>query len=125
VLETARRAVYPMRRLETFPVEYLKRFCLKGTGPEAGNMAIDRGLRARVSFMRLNLNESLPDVGLFDVIFLRNVLIYFDAETKRRVLERVCAQLVDDGRFIVSHSESLHGLAPMLAQQEPSIYLRA
>lgn len=125
VLDTARRAIYPMRRLEAFPAAYLRRFCLKGTGPEEGNMAIDRSVRAQVSFMRLNLNEPLPDLGSFDVIFLRNVLIYFDADTKRRVIERVCRHLADDGCFIVSHSESLHGLAAHLTQRGPSIYRKA
>jgi len=124
VLEAARRGIYPMRRLEALPTAYLKRFCLKGAGPEEGNMAIDRSIRAHVRFAHVNLNDRLPDLGAFDVIFLRNVLIYFDADTKRRVIERVCRHLANEGCFIVSHSESLHGLAPQLAQLGPSIYRR-
>ena len=122
VLEKARRGVYPMERMGDFPPDYLKRFCLRGDGPEEGNFLVDAALRDRVSFVNLNLNQTLPEMGSFDVIFLRNVLIYFDIDTKRRVIERVCRKLVPGGRFIVSHSESLHGIAASLAQCAPSIY---
>jgi chemotaxis protein methyltransferase CheR len=125
VLESARRGLYPIARMDDFPVEYLKRFCLKGSGPEDGKLLIDRKLRNRVHFTQVNLNQPLPQLGTFDVIFLRNVLIYFETETKRQVIARVCERLATDGYFIVSHSESLHGLAPHLRQQSPSIYRKA
>jgi chemotaxis protein methyltransferase CheR len=125
VLQKAATGVYPMARLEEFPPEYLKRYCLKGTGPEEGRFLISGALRKRVHFLQANLNTALPDVGRFDVIFLRNVLIYFDAETKARVIGRVCAQLEAGGYFIVSHAESLHGLDIPLTQIKPSIYRKA
>ena len=125
VLEAARRGVYPMSRMDDFPPEYLKRFCLKGGGPQEGALLIDRKIRDRVRFVHMNLNQSLPECGTFDVIFLRNVLIYFEVETKRQVIARVCERLGADGVFIVSHSESLHGLAPQLKQLGPSIYRKA
>jgi chemotaxis protein methyltransferase CheR len=124
VLETARRGVYPMTRLDALPVDSLKRHCLRGTGPETGNLAVDPRLRAQVQFMQINLNADLPDIGPFDVVFLRNVLIYFDAETKRRVVARVADRLVAEGCLLVSLSENLHGVAPQLAQIGPSIYCK-
>jgi chemotaxis protein methyltransferase CheR len=125
VLQKAATGVYPLARMEEFPREYLKRYCLKGTGPEDGKFMIDTTLRQRVHFLQANLNSTLPDVGRFDIIFLRNVLIYFDAETKCRVIERVCAHLEAGGYFIVSHAESLHGLNIALTQVKPSIYRKA
>jgi chemotaxis protein methyltransferase CheR len=122
VLDKARQAVYPIARMDDFPQEYLKRYCLKGEGPQSGTLLIDRPIRSRVKFMHLNLNEQLPPIGSFDVIFLRNVLIYFEVDTKRCVIERACEHLSPGGIFIVSHSESLHGIAPQLKQLGPSIY---
>jgi chemotaxis protein methyltransferase CheR len=124
VLETARRAVYPVARLEQFPRDLLKRYCLKGTGPESGKLLVDRAIRARVSFAQINLNEDLPDVGPFDFVFLRNALIYFDVDKKREIIARVGRALSPGGHFIVSHSESLHGLASGLEQVRPSIHRR-
>ncbi|MBL8409256.1 MAG: SAM-dependent methyltransferase, partial [Candidatus Accumulibacter sp.] len=64
-------------------------------------------------------------VGDFDVIFLRNVMIYFDAETKRKVIENMLPHLKPEGYFIVGHSESLHGISTRLQALKPTIYRRA
>jgi chemotaxis protein methyltransferase CheR len=93
VLERARCGHYPMERASQMPQHYLKRFCLKGQGAETGTMLIERPLRQRVQFQHLNLNEPLPRIGTFDVIFLRNVMIYFNLETKRQVVARLLSQL--------------------------------
>jgi chemotaxis protein methyltransferase CheR len=122
VLEKARTGHYPMKRIEGIPQQYLKRFCLKGVGPQAGTFLIDRSLRDQVSFMQVNLNETLPRLGEFDVIFLRNVMIYFDLETKRQVVERMLPLLRPGGYFVVSHSESLNGISDALRIVTPSIY---
>ncbi|MDD2701034.1 MAG: protein-glutamate O-methyltransferase CheR [Sideroxydans sp.] len=122
VLETARRGHYPMKRIEGIPKEYLKKFCLKGVGPQEGTFLVDRSLRSRVSFQQANLNEVLPKLGEFDVIFLRNVMIYFDMETKRQVVARMLPLLRPGGYFIVSHSESLNGISDALRIVTPSVY---
>lgn len=77
-----------------------------------------------MQFRQINLNNTLPDVGVFDVIFLRNVMIYFDADTKRQVVQRLCARLRPGGYFLVSHSESLNGISEELQSVRPSIYRR-
>ena len=79
-------------------------------------------LRTRMQFRQINLNAALPDLGLFDVIFLRNVMIYFDADTKRQVVQRLLAHLRPGGYFLVSHSESLNGITDALRVVKPSIY---
>ncbi|RMP32983.1 Chemotaxis protein methyltransferase [Pseudomonas amygdali pv. lachrymans] len=72
--------------------------------------------------MQVNLNDTLPDLGEFDVIFLRNVMIYFDQETKSKVVARLIPRLKPGGYFIISHSESLNGVNDMLKMVSPSIY---
>ena len=122
VLDKARLGHYPMERAEDIPVPLLSRFCLKGVQEQQGTFLVDRQLRERIAFLQVNLNADLPPLGEFDIIFLRNVLIYFDMETKRQVLARMLPLLRKGGYFIVSHSESLHGVTGELQMVSPSIY---
>ena len=122
VLQAAAAAHYPMERGRNIPPAYLRRFCLRGVGPQEGTLLIDRALRSRVQFRHANLNEPLPDLGRFDVIFLRNVMIYFNDETKRHVVTRVLAQLRHGGHFLIGHSESLNGINDELVLLSPSVY---
>jgi chemotaxis protein methyltransferase CheR len=122
VLERARTGHYPMQRTSHIPPGYLKRFCMKGIGEQQGTLLIQRQLRQRVRFCQVNLNASLPELGRFDVIFLRNVMIYFNDETKRRVVARLITQLKASGSFLVGHSESLHGINENLELIAPAIY---
>jgi chemotaxis protein methyltransferase CheR len=122
VLESARRGHYPMERAAQMPQNYLKRYCLKGQGSEAGTLLIERSLRQRVQFQHLNLNAPLPKVGTFDVIFLRNVMIYFNLETKRQVVARLLSQLRPGGYFLIGHSETLNDINDKVTAVAPSIY---
>jgi chemotaxis protein methyltransferase CheR len=122
VLGIARAAHYPMTRAEHIPNALLTKYCLKGVGPQDGTFLIDRPLRNRINFAQINLNDNLPQTGEFNVIFLRNVMIYFDQETKRKVVGRLTAKLKPGGYFIVSHSESLNGISDILVMVSPSIY---
>ncbi len=85
-------------------------------------MLLDKAIRDSIRFEQINLNATLPDVGVFDVIFLRNVMIYFSVETKRQVVSRLMGKLRPGGYFIISHSESLHGVTESLQMVKPSIY---
>ncbi len=124
VLVKAGGGHYPMERARNVPPAYLKRFCLKGTGEHEGTLLVDKKLRQRVQFTHVNLNEELPDLGVFDVIFLRNVMIYFDQGTKRRVVARVLSVLRPGGYFCVGHSENLNELDAPVKQVAPSIYCK-
>ncbi|HEY0465693.1 MAG TPA: protein-glutamate O-methyltransferase CheR, partial [Polyangiaceae bacterium] len=93
VLARARLGHYPMERAEHVPPAYLKRFCLKGIEECAGSLLVQRNVQARVQFQQVNLNGELPRLGPFDVIFLRNVMIYFNDETKRQVVHRILSLL--------------------------------
>ena len=125
VLQRARSGHYPMERASQMPQDYLKRFCLKGQGSEAGTMLIERALRQRVQFQQVNLNQPLPKIGTFDVIFLRNVMIYFNLETKRQVVARLLSQLRPGGYFLIGHSETLNDINDTLTVVAPSVYRKA
>ncbi|HEY4072888.1 MAG TPA: protein-glutamate O-methyltransferase CheR [Herbaspirillum sp.] len=124
VLQRARTGHYPLERTEHIPPAYLKRFCLKGNDEQKGTLLIERQLRSRVSFSQVNLNSDLPQLGNFDVIFLRNVMIYFNADTKQKVVARVLAQLKPGGHFCIGHSESLNEISTAVRQVAPSIYCK-
>jgi len=125
VLQKARLGHYPEERARHIPPAYLKRFCLKGIGPQQGTLLIERSLRSRVQFMHANLNAALPQLGLFDVIFLRNVMIYFNGDTKRQVVGRVLSLLKPGGYFCIGHSESLNDITDAVQLLAPSIYRKA
>ena len=122
VLQRARSGHYPIERTRHIPPAYLKRYCLKGTGEQTGTLLVERQLRNRVSFSQVNLNTELPRLGMFDVIFLRNVMIYFNGDTKRQVVARVLSLLKPGGHFCIGHSESLNDISTAVVQVAPSIY---
>lgn len=122
VLDRARSGHYAMERAGHIPPEYLRAHCLKGVGRQEGTFMIGRALRGRIDFRQINLNEPLPRLGEFHVIFLRNVMIYFDLETKRRVVPRLMAALRPGGHLLIGHSESLNGVVDDLRAVAPSIY---
>jgi chemotaxis protein methyltransferase CheR len=122
VIDGARRALYSLERGRHIPQDYLKRFCRKGAGQYDGHLLVDRTLRSKVSFRQVNLNSSLPELGQFDVVFLRNVMIYFNNETKRQVVARVIATIKPGGYFCVGHSESLNDITNAVQMVAPAIY---
>jgi chemotaxis protein methyltransferase CheR len=122
VLQSARQGLYVMSRTTGIPADYLKRFCLKGTGPYADKLLVENDIKQRVAFAQVNLNETLPQVGKFDVIFLRNVMIYFDAKTKTEVLSRLLPCLKPGGHLCIGHSDTLNGIAHPLAMVKTAIF---
>jgi chemotaxis protein methyltransferase CheR len=125
VIETAKRGLYPLDATRQIPQEFLRSYCLKGKGEYEGYLAVSPEIRSHVSFTHANLMDSLVRLGTFDVIFLRNVMIYFDVETKRALLERVSSMLAPGGYLMVSHSESINGIQGALRQVSPSVFRAA
>ena len=122
-LERARAAIWPLSKSNEIPPAFLKTFMLRGTGPEDGKMRAGPEVRAFVRFERLNLNDASYQVpGPFDLILCRNVLIYFDPEGKRRVIERLLSHLAPTGFFFVGHAESLNGITDRVRAVMPSVY---
>ena len=124
MVDSARRALYPMERARDTSDQYLKRFCLKGSGPYEGQLLISQDLRKHVHFQQANLMQNLPDLGTFDIVFLRNVLIYFDNDAKVQIVRRVSALIKPGGYLFTGHSESLSNLPTGLTSIRPAIYAR-
>lgn len=122
ILAKARRGLYPLSATDKIPANLLKKYCLRGVDEYNDFFLIDPKIRAKIKFMHANLVSHLPDVGKFDVIFLRNVMIYFDMETKEKLVNKLQEFLIPGGYFIISHSESLNGMKTPLKMLSPSIY---
>jgi chemotaxis protein methyltransferase CheR len=124
MLAAGERGIYPIERTRGIPQEYLQKYCLKGVRSQEGMLLIEKAVRRHTRFLQVNLNQRLPDLGPFDLIFLRNVMIYFDNETKRKVVARLVQKLSPGGYFIVGHSESLNGVTDALRSVRPTIYMK-
>jgi chemotaxis protein methyltransferase CheR len=123
VIKKARMGFYPESMLNNIPSEYVSKYCLKGRGRYEGNFLIDRKLVLNISFQKHNLAFYNASYGLFDVIFLRNVLIYFDVQTKQKVVDNLVKNLKVGGYFIISHTENLNDLSiPYFKKVQPSIF---
>lgn len=109
VIATARQGIYPLDRLSSMPAERLRRHFHKGTGAQSGNAVVKPGVRELVTFRALNLLHNWPMRGPFDIIFCRNVMIYFDQATRERLVNRFGEMLVPGGYLCIGHSESIHG----------------
>ena len=122
VLEVARKGVYPMDATKNIPKHYLHKYCLKGVGDAEGTFQIDTPLRRSIKFAHLNLNGEWPDIDSFHIIFLRNVMIYFDHDTKDKLVQKIARKILPQGHFFISHSETLHSINSGLKTIQPSVY---
>lgn len=122
MLETANKGLYPLSRARDMPVALLKKYCLKGFDQFDGYLLVDEALRRRVSFRQHNLMQPVQTKKKYDVIFLRNVLIYFDAIGKKAIIHHLLQALQPDGYLFVGHSESLNGISDVLIPVRPAIY---
>jgi len=108
VIKKARIGLYPEKWADKIPVELKKEYCLRGRGRHEGQFLIDRKLVENMEFRTGNLMQYNAEVGQFDVIFLRNVLIYFDDDTKQLVVDNVLQNLKIGGYFVISLTENLN-----------------
>jgi chemotaxis protein methyltransferase CheR len=107
VLETAANGIYPLDRIEKMPVAKVKRFFLKGKGVNEGTVRVKQALRDLITFQPLNLlAPTWPITGPYDVIFCRNVMIYFDKPTQAKILDRFAQIMKSDGLLFAGHSEN-------------------
>ncbi|TLX54480.1 protein-glutamate O-methyltransferase [Stutzerimonas nosocomialis] len=125
MMEQAQRAVYPMAQAAPFPAGWLERHCLRGIGASEGLFRMAEPIRERVRFSQINLIRPLPSsLGPFDAIFLRNLLIYFDAQRKRLILGQLLERLRAGGLLFISHAENVQGLALPLRAVQPAVFER-
>jgi chemotaxis protein methyltransferase CheR len=122
MLRTARTGLYPLQRTREIPRELLARYCLKGVRSQTGNLLMEQRLKERVEFRSINLKTLVAEPEVHDVVFLRNVLIYFDRATKQGVVQRILRSLKPGGLLFLSHVESLFGITDQVQTLGPSIY---
>jgi chemotaxis protein methyltransferase CheR len=125
VLGKAGRGEYPLGSIEEVPKAYRQFFPIAKGGKDGGQILFDDATKRLIAFRRLNLMEPWPFQGLFDAIFCRNVMIYFDGPTKAKLIDRFTRQVKPGGWLYIGHSESLIGTHPGLELVGRTTYRRA
>ena len=124
-LATASRGVYEASSFRDFPSDWRSRYLLRGSDRAEGWYRVKPAVRRLVEFERLNLIEPFPPSPAFHVIFCRNVMIYFDRETRGRLVNRLASFLTPGGYLLIGHAESLTGLAHPYQYVRPAVYRRS
>lgn len=126
VLATAQKGIYPIDRVEKVAPERLKRFFLKGSGSQEGFVSVRPELKRLIEFQRVNLLEpNWPVRGPLDVIFCRNVMIYFDKPTQHKILSRFAPLMQPEGLMFAGHSESFLHAADIFKSLGKTVYALA
>lgn len=123
-LRQSMAGVWPAEKAPEIPEKYLKAFMLRGVRSQEGRITASHELRSVIRFQRLNLHQDLPELGVFDLIFCRNVLIYFDVASRTRAVARIMSRLSPAGCLFLGHSESLLSSGLRLRPLGPSVYSR-
>ena len=125
VLDAAQLAIYDEEKSAPIPMSYKKKYLLRSKSKEKALVRIKPELRAKINFARINfMDDSYPIDGLFDVVFCRNVIIYFERKIQEMILRRICGHIRSGGWLILGHSETLTGMDTPLKNVAPTIYSR-
>ncbi len=122
VLEQARKGVYPAERMDKVPEQFLRRYFQRGVGKSTGYFRVKAAIRERITFQHLNLMERFPWQHEMDVIFCRNVMIYFDRQTQQQLVQKFYDALVPGGFLLIGHSESISSLSHHFHQLEATVF---
>lgn len=122
VLATGRAGVYGMERISDLPIDFLRKYCLKGKNKYENKLRIIEELRNKITFRQENLDTLTSDLGIFTVIFFRNALIYFDDAKKKQITENVTKHLEKGGYLVVSLTENLRRVTNSLLAVGESYY---
>jgi len=122
VLQKAVRGIYPDCNGEQIPLKFRKQYLMRGKGSQSGYCRVVPELRSRIRFQRLNLKAEKFHIGMMDVIFCRNVIIYFDRETQKALFNNFYDHLNPGGYLFIGHSESLHGINDRFRLVVPTVY---
>ncbi len=123
ILKIALDAVYPISRVNDVPLEYKRKYFLKSKDPSNHTVRVVPQLRNKITFDRLNfMDESYNVNQVFDIIFCRNVIIYFDHNTQEKVISKLCSKLKTGGYLFLGHSESIAGMNLPLQNIKPTVF---
>lgn len=124
-VEQAKAGTYASDKVDGIPADYLSKYFVRGQGANRNQFSVNRELRSLVSIARLNLMDPWPFKGKFDVIFCRNVMIYFDSETRRNLVMRFHELLQPGGILAIGSAETLAGLNTPFVAAQASVYLKS
>lgn len=124
ILQKAMRAIYSMEKADEIPMDLKKKYVLKSKNKLNPRIKMDKVITSKVKFQRLNFmdNFSLPNHQ--DIIFCRNVVIYFDRPTQEVLFNKFCSNLTPGGYLFIGHSESLSGMKLPIKQVAPTVFQR-
>ncbi|MDF1615173.1 CheR family methyltransferase [Desulfurivibrio dismutans] len=122
VLAHAQRGVYTLDRMIKVPKNYLKKYFQRGQGRASGHVRVKEALRQRISFERFNLMDDFPWNGSLDIIFCRNVMIYFNRETQQQLVNKFYRALAPGGYLFIGHSESISSLKHNFTPVASTVY---
>lgn len=123
VLDKAIHGVYQEKLIETIPLSLKRKYFLKSKDRKIATVRVNPRLQRNISLKYLNLMDSVYDITeKYDVIFCRNVLIYFDRETQEKVINKLCRHLVQGGYLFIGHSESMANMDVPLTNIKPTIF---
>jgi chemotaxis protein methyltransferase CheR len=125
VLQHAAVGIYNKDKIDTIPANFHTRYLQKGTGTYEYKFRIVSDIRNKIAFQKLNLlGKDYNGIGKFDIIFCRNVLIYFEREIQYRILSQLCQHLSTGGYLFLGHSETITGLDLPLIHIKPTIFMK-
>lgn len=125
ILQNASAAVYKEERIANIPLELKRKYFLRSKDREKRTVRVVKELRSKVFYSRLNfMNDVYNMPEMYDIIFCRNVLIYFNRETQEQVINKLCHKLKSGGYLFIGHSESILGMNVPLDQIKPTIFRR-
>ena len=125
VLEKAARGIYPAAKIDEVPLHIKKRYFLKSKDAVNQTIKVNSVLQRNLTFTYLNLMDNYTIPTNFDVVFCRNVLIYFDRETQEKVIQKICTFIKPGGYFFTGHSESISGMNLPLEHIKPTIFKKS
>jgi chemotaxis protein methyltransferase CheR len=124
VLAQAARAVYAEDKVESIPMALKKKYLLRSKDRSKRLVRMDKSLRSRIEFRRLNFVENFDLREVKDIIFCRNVVIYFDRATQEQLFKKFCRHMGPNSFLFIGHSESLTGMNLPLEAVAPTVYRR-
>ena len=107
VVAKGKAGIYPLQSIEDIPNHFKSKYLKQGRGQHENHIKVSKVLQSRITFKQLNLLDDWPMQGPFDIIFCRNVIIYFDKQTQTSLFERYYNMLAPGGLLILGHSENL------------------
>lgn len=123
MIAIGKRAIYAEQKVRAVPIQIRKKYVMQGKGAQAGYCRIVPELRSRVRFRLLNLMNSDFGFGVaMDIVFCRNVIIYFDRKIQENLFKKIFAQLVPGGFLFIGHAETLDGINSQFVRVAPTIY---